>query len=197
MAKGLLAGRSATGSFVVRAVRRGLLSGAVVLGLLTTASGTGGAATGSTTPFVLAGTVQDNAAPIDPTNVPGSNAAFILHTFTEVSSSAQPFVSNGQATVYATPETKFFLLNASTQTYRPSDYAHTVVVGQQVRTYGRYTQLPDGSVRFVAFYVWNPPTTPAGSAGAVPKCGDPAQLTQQQYKAFLVQAYVADDITND
>src|SRR6185312_1752435 len=89
-----------------RRARRLVLVG-VVLALATTALGTVSSAAPTNTPYTLAGTVSEDAAPIDPTNVPGSNAAFILTNYTEVSSSAQPYAGT-QATIYATPQTKFY-----------------------------------------------------------------------------------------
>ena len=160
---------------------------ALVAAAIASLAAPGSAAAGST-PFVAAGTIVDSSAPMEPTPFEGQQAAFLLGSLTEVSDTASPHVENGQLKVHVTPATRYYRYEPSIGTYRSSDYAGTVVEGERARTYGRYTDGPDGPV-FFATYIWNPPTDPTeGSFGSVPKCDRVGKGTT--FRPFMVVATI-------
>ena len=147
-------------------VKRTLLGLLLALGLFAVSAGTtlGGASTASSQPFFATGTVSNNAAPIDPTPVEGSNVAFILSPVT-TSPNAQAYLdaSNPQMTIYGTPLTNYYR-SVNGAPYMRSNYSATVTVGASLYVTGHYYATENG-VRFIADTVDNPPPPPPSGSG--------------------------------
>jgi hypothetical protein len=173
-------------------MRKFLLAMAVMAGLVApglVASGAGADPTGSR-PFSAIGTVADAAAPVAPTPIEGENASFILNPVHQASLSAREHVTAAGLQVYVTPTT-FYYRQDETGAYRRSTYGETVVVGADVRVAGLRFTRDDGTVRFIARAVWNPPNDPPPPRRQ-PECGVEQGLRNQAYnvKATIVSTTV-------
>lgn len=125
--------------------------------------------------FSAIGTVaEDHAAFSNSTPVDGEVDSFILDPVTPGGpSSANYLAPDGSLQIYVTPSTGYYLKD-STGVYHRGQYDTTVVEGAEVRVVGERYTYDDGTARFVARFVYNPPPPPPSGSGPAPydvECG--------------------------
>jgi hypothetical protein len=111
-------------------------------------------------PFFAVGTVSQRDV-----------STFQLNPVSSTSASAQPYVTADGLQILVRPDTGYYYKNPNSTHYSRGSYdgstgaPATVVVGDQVRVYGRRV-----SSQFVAQYVWNPPPTTSSNPNVNPLC---------------------------
>ncbi len=139
-------------------------------------------------PFVATGNVATTHSAFGPgTPVDGEIDAFLLNPVTSASTSATQYANpDGSLEIYVTPSTGYYFQDSS-GAYRRSTYAETVVQGQSLKVVGDRYNRSDGTVRFIARFVYNPPPPDTSGPTYKPKCGTANNI---RYTGFTVGATV-------
>ena len=142
----------------------------VALGGLTALTASDAAGDVVQQPFYSQGIVADASAPVDPTSVE-FDRAFQQNPITDASGSAMSYVTPDGLKIYTTPLTAYHR-QVPGGNYQASTYEATVVEGEAVRVAGKRITEEDGTVRFVATAISNPPYVASGTGGGPPpSCG--------------------------
>ena len=141
-------------------LRRIAAAGAVIGLAVGTTVARAPAMTVQSSSYEVVGTVVNPSAQVPPT-VTGATGAFVIGSVSIHYGNVAPAEdSNGNLTIYVTPQTHFFKCDSSGNNCLASTQQEAVTQGASVQVDGRY-DTASGQYELFASYVWSPPPAPA------------------------------------